>query len=83
MPADAFRHFLNDHPMVAVKLLPMLTRILRRNTEQIHDAAFLDVPARMARTLLSLASGGQPDVLPPVTASTSEAIAAAPLEQAS
>ena len=64
LPADAFRQLLIEHPAVGVKLLPVLTRILRRNTEQIHDAAFLDVPARLARTLLSLASPSGTDALP-------------------
>jgi CRP/FNR family transcriptional regulator, cyclic AMP receptor protein len=65
LPGDAFRQFLTDHPAVAVKLLPVLTQILRRNAELIHDAAFLDVPARVARTLLSLATESGSDALPP------------------
>jgi CRP-like cAMP-binding protein len=56
---DAFRQFLAEHPSVAFKLLARLTYYLRRNTELIQDATFLDVPARLARILLELA--GAPD----------------------
>jgi CRP-like cAMP-binding protein len=52
---DAFRHFLADHPSVATKLLGTVSHYLRRNAELIQDATFLDVPARLARTLLELA----------------------------
>jgi CRP-like cAMP-binding protein len=53
---DAFRNFLAEHPTVATKLLATLSHYLRRNTELIQDATFLDVPARLARVLLELAS---------------------------
>jgi CRP/FNR family transcriptional regulator, cyclic AMP receptor protein len=52
---DAFRQFLAEHPTVATKLLATLSHYLRRNTELIQDATFLDVPARLARVLLELA----------------------------
>jgi CRP/FNR family transcriptional regulator, cyclic AMP receptor protein len=53
---DAFRHFLADHPEIATKLLGTVSRYLRSNAELIQDATFLDVPARLARVLLDLAS---------------------------
>jgi CRP/FNR family transcriptional regulator, cyclic AMP receptor protein len=63
---DAFRQFLADHPEVATKLLSTVSQYLRRNAELIQDATFLDVPARLARILLELAtSPGSPDLPPP------------------
>ncbi len=63
---DAFRQFLTEHPTVAFKLLARLSYYLRRNTELIQDATFLDVPARLARILLELAGGSSDsDELPP------------------
>jgi CRP/FNR family transcriptional regulator, cyclic AMP receptor protein len=56
---DAFRQFLAEHADTATKLLATLSQYLRRNTELIQDATFLDVPARLARVLLELAA--QPD----------------------
>ena len=54
---DAFRRFLADHPSVATRLLATVSHYLRRNAELIQDATFLDVPARLARVLLDLATG--------------------------
>ena len=53
---DAFRRFLSEHPEVATKLLGTVSQYLRRNADLIQDATFLDVPARLARILLELAS---------------------------
>ena len=53
---DAFRQFLSEHPAIATKLLSTVSQYLRRNAELIQDATFLDVPARLARILLELAS---------------------------
>ena len=54
---DDFRRFLADHPSAATKLLATVSHYLRRNAELIQDATFLDVPARLARVLLELATG--------------------------
>jgi len=54
---DAFRRFLADHPSAATRLLATVSHYLRRNAELIQDATFLDVPARLARVLLDLATG--------------------------
>jgi CRP/FNR family cyclic AMP-dependent transcriptional regulator len=62
---DAFRQFLAEHPGVATRLLATVSQYLRRNAELIQDAAFLDVPARLARILLELASPSGPTQLPP------------------
>src|SRR5207244_10890644 len=64
---DAFRQFLAEHPDIATKLLGTVSQYLRRNAELIQDATFLDVPARLARILLELASedGNSSDLPPP------------------
>src|SRR6195256_494019 len=61
---DAFRHFLSDHPEVATKLLGTVSHYLRRNADLIQDATFLDVPARLARILLELATSPGATELP-------------------
>lgn len=50
-----FLPFLERHPPVATKLLIALCAKLRRTTEQVEDLALLDLPARLAKRLLSLA----------------------------
>jgi CRP-like cAMP-binding protein len=52
---DEFTRFLLERPSVAVQLLGILSRRLRRDTQLMQDAAFLDVPSRLARTILRLA----------------------------
>jgi CRP/FNR family transcriptional regulator, cyclic AMP receptor protein len=55
---------LLKRPQLAVDLLGILSRRLRRDASLLQDAAFLDVPARLARTILRLAEpprdGGEP-----------------------
>ncbi len=51
---DDFLAFLDRSPEVATKLLAALSRRLRRTDQLVQDAAFLDVPARLARALLQL-----------------------------
>ncbi|HYM02594.1 MAG TPA: Crp/Fnr family transcriptional regulator [Stellaceae bacterium] len=56
-----FMPFLNDHPQIALRLLPILCEQIRRMSEQVQDALFLDQPTRLAKKLLSLAAErGQP-----------------------
>lgn len=52
---DDFLAFLDREPGVATRLLAALSRRLRRTDQLVQDAAFLDVPARLARALLHLA----------------------------
>jgi CRP/FNR family cyclic AMP-dependent transcriptional regulator len=54
---EDFLRFLEAHPQAAAKLLSVLSRRLRQNAEIVQDAAFLDIAARLARTLLRLTSG--------------------------
>ena len=58
---DDFLRYLETRPQVATKMLAVLSRRLRHTNQVIQEAAFLDVPARLARLLLELASDqGQP-----------------------
>lgn len=58
---EDFRRFLSERPQVAMGLLAVLSRMVRRVTQLVHDAAFLDARARLARVLLDLAERqGQP-----------------------
>ena len=47
--------FLEEHPKVCIKLMEILCSRLRRTTEQVEDVLFLEIPARLAKTLLRLA----------------------------
>ncbi len=47
--------FLEHHPRASASMLAALSRRLRRTTDRVHDAAFLDGPTRLAKTLLQLA----------------------------
>lgn len=51
-----FFELLESTPGIAVKLLLELTRRLRRLSRRSEDTAFLDVPSRLARCLLDLAT---------------------------
>ena len=51
---DALFAWLDRHPRVAVDMLQVLANRLRANNERISDLVFMDVPARLAKTLLSL-----------------------------
>lgn len=66
---DDFRAFLTDHPAAAIDLLADMSRRLRRDAQLIQDAAFLDVPARLARVALRLAEPGPDGTLctPPMS----------------
>ena len=58
---EDFRRFLSERPQVAMGLLAVLSRMVRRVTQLVHDSAFLDARARLARVLLDLArTQGQP-----------------------
>lgn len=48
--------WLGQHPLVAVDMLQVLAGRMRDNNERISDLVFMDVPARLAKTLLNLAS---------------------------
>jgi CRP-like cAMP-binding protein len=56
VPRAPFLEMLEQSPAIAVKLLRVLSKRLRRLSERSENAAFLDVPSRLARSLLDLAS---------------------------
>jgi CRP-like cAMP-binding protein len=49
-----FIPFIKAHPDVALKLIEVLCARLRRTSEQVEDMLFLDLAARLAKTLLRL-----------------------------
>jgi CRP/FNR family cyclic AMP-dependent transcriptional regulator len=58
---DELREWLRARPEVAEQLLGALARRLRRTNEAMADLVFSDVPGRVAKALLDLASRfGQP-----------------------
>ena len=61
LPREAFLHYLRERRELAMQLLVSLSQRVRRITDLVHDAAFLDVRSRLARILLELAQAqGQP-----------------------
>jgi CRP/FNR family cyclic AMP-dependent transcriptional regulator len=59
---DDFLALVDDRPSVAVALLKVLSQRLRQSSQIVEDAAFLDVPARLAIAILRLLDAqGQPD----------------------
>ena len=62
-----FMAYLDAHAGVAKHLLAVMSRRLRRNADLIEEVAFLDIGARLARLLLSLADGAQPGGAPDVS----------------
>lgn len=53
---EEFLHFLRHNPDFALHVLRVLTQRIRHLNNQISDTFFLDLPARLARTLLNLAA---------------------------
>jgi len=53
-----FLPLVRGHPDVAVKLIELLCSRLRRTSEQVEDVLFMDLPSRLARTLLRLTAKG-------------------------
>ena len=49
-----FVPFLSSHPDVMLKFIEILCSRLRRTSEQVHDITFLNLPTRLAKTLLQL-----------------------------
>jgi CRP-like cAMP-binding protein len=58
---EDFLHFMEHRPRVALHALAILSRRLRQTDQLVHDAAFFDVPGRLASAILRLAETlGQP-----------------------
>jgi CRP/FNR family transcriptional regulator, cyclic AMP receptor protein len=56
MPKPALRQWITNRPEIAEKLLRVLARRLRRTNNMLADLIFTDVPGRVAKQLLQLAS---------------------------
>lgn len=50
--------FLKRNPDACLKLMEILCERIRRSDERMHDIAFLDLPVRLAKTLLHCARQG-------------------------
>jgi CRP/FNR family cyclic AMP-dependent transcriptional regulator len=55
-----FVPLLREQPEIAIRLIEMLCGRLRQTTEQVEDVMFLDLPGRLAKTLLRLAKNSKP-----------------------
>jgi CRP-like cAMP-binding protein len=55
-----FMPVLRAHPDLAQRLLEVLCGRLRKTSEQLEDAFFLDMPGRMAKALLAAQTGEGP-----------------------
>ncbi len=54
LSASSLKSFVLEHPTVAWELLKVLAGRLRKADEAVADAAFLDVPGRVAKRLVEL-----------------------------
>jgi CRP-like cAMP-binding protein len=51
-----FIPLIKDQPEIALRIIELLCGRLRQTTEQLEDVMFLDLPGRLAKTLLQLAN---------------------------
>jgi CRP/FNR family transcriptional regulator, cyclic AMP receptor protein len=56
LPREAFLRFIETHPPAATHVLSVLACRLRETSERLSETVFLDLPARLAKRLLQLAS---------------------------
>ncbi len=56
MHKTALRPWITEHPEIAEQLLRVLARRLRRTNNIVADLIFTDVPGRVAKSLLQMAS---------------------------
>jgi CRP-like cAMP-binding protein len=54
-----FAPLIHERPELAQKLIEVLCGRLRHTTQQLEDIMFLDLPGRLAKTLLHLAKGSK------------------------
>jgi CRP-like cAMP-binding protein len=59
-----FFPFLTSQPDVMLKFIEILCSRLRRTSEQVQDITFLNLPTRLAKTLLQLTGGVQGSAMP-------------------
>lgn len=75
-----FIAFIESRPIAAVRLLAALSHRLRLTDQLVQDAAFLDVPARLARAILALTDAAGGKQLPAMTQSELAAMVGATRE---
>ncbi len=66
-PKQEFLELLHQHSQLAINMIAGLSRFLRQFTVQIEDLTFRDVPARLARYLLSFFDTTPISILLPVS----------------
>jgi len=54
---DRFLSFIKARPEAMIRMVALLCGRLRRSTELVEDSAFLDVPTRLAKLVLTLLDG--------------------------
>ena len=69
-----FIPFLRSHPDLAIQIIEILCSRLRRTTEQVQEVTFLNLRARLAKTLLRLTADGEKSGLAPKVAITQQEI---------
>ena len=55
LPKSALQVWVQDRPQIAIQLLRVIARRLRRTNTMLADLIFVDVPGRVAKQLLQLA----------------------------
>jgi CRP/FNR family transcriptional regulator, cyclic AMP receptor protein len=55
-----FIPLIREQPEIALRIIEVLCGRLRQTTEQLEDIMFLDLPGRLAKTLLHLAKKAKP-----------------------
>jgi len=55
LPKDALQEWMMERPEIALQLLRVVARRLRRTNAMLADLIFVDVPGRVAKQLLQLA----------------------------
>ncbi len=55
LSSEVLFSWLDEHPEVAISMLRVLANRMRKNNEHISDLVFMDVPGRLAKTLIDLA----------------------------
>lgn len=75
-PRDAFRAFLDRHPDKTMYMLEVSGKRWRVTMERLYDLAFLDVPGRTAKALLTLAERDEADSAPVIRNITHAELAA-------
>ena len=68
-PKREFLVLLHQHSQLAINIIAGLSRFLRQFTVQIEDLTFRDVPARLARYILSFSNETAASILLPVSKS--------------